>query len=717
MRPLIVAFASFRTGINSGISTINSRTTSVRTTLLIRRMVPNGIDCRCRVPGCRLYWSLTADQINVKTDELIDKCKAVYDAVGKLSETPEVISVANVVKVLADIDCESSTEGNMLDFFQHVSPHKDLREASTESTRKMSAFEVEMSMRVDVFRALKALDQKEEEKSKLSPEGRRYLARLIRNGKRNGLDLSENVQEELKNIKKKMSDLSIDFSKNLNEDTTSFEFTRDELAGCPDDFLNSLEKGEAGKLKVTLKYPHYFPVMGKCRVPATRAKMEKAFNSRCLKENTLLLEDTIVLREKQAQLLGYPTHADYVLEMRMAKNPQAVAKFLKDLNGKLQALKAEEFKTYLKYKAEEAAKYNFEDDGKINPFDMRYYMKMAEERLYSVDHQKLKEYFPMDKVTKGLLEIYQTILNLKFALVPDANVWHEDVTMYSVKDADDDRLLGHFYLDLYPRDGKFGHAAVFPLQPGCINPEGKRQTCVTAMVANFTKPTEGKPALLLHDEVETYFHEFGHVMHQICAQAEYAFFAGTKVERDFVEAPSQMLENWCWEKEPLALMSGHYKDGSAIPEDMVDKLVASHKANAGIFNLRQIMLGTFDQKIHSGAARGGAAVDTAAIFSQLGSEIMSIPATPDTNMAASFGHLLGGYDAQYYGYMWSEVFCMDMFYSRFKSEGVMNPAVGKDYRKCILQPGGSIDAADMLVNFLGREPNSDAFLLSKGLAK
>lgn len=671
-------------------------------------------DCACPgAPGCRLYWTLTPDQIETKTQELIAKSKAVFDAVGNLADRPNDITVESVVKPLAAMDCDGTTDQNQLDFLQHVSPDKVLREASTEADRKMSAFDVEMSMRTDVFKTLKILQQKEAETAKLSAEGKRYLERLIRSGKRNGLDLSSEVQDKIKNIKQKMSELGIDFSKNLNEENTNLEFSREELDGVSEDILNGLTKNkENGKFQISLKYPHYFPVQKKCTVVETRAKMEKAFHSRCLAENTRILEDLIGLRKEQASLLGYATHADFVLEMRMAKDPSKVAKFLHDLKIKLAPMKEKEFELFLEYKAEEAAKYGFPNDGKINPYDMRYYMTLAEERLYAVDQNKLKEYFPLATVTKGLLNIYQQLLGLKFSKIPDAAVWHEDVSMYSVTDADSGTLLGYFYLDLYPRQGKYGHAAVFGLQPGCINASGKRQVAVAAMVANFTKPTAEKPALLLHDEVVTYFHEFGHVMHQICAQAEYALFAGTHVERDFVEAPSQMLENWCWEKEPLALMSGHYKDGSAIPDNLLEKLIASNKANAGIFNLRQILLASFDQTIHTKPSDG---VNTAQLFSQMGVDIMGIPATPSTNMAASFGHLAGGYDAQYYGYMWSEVYCMDMFYSRFKVEGVMNSTVGRDYRRCILQPGGSIDAADMLKNFLGREPKSDAFLKSKGL--
>ncbi|XP_069369697.1 neurolysin, mitochondrial isoform X2 [Paralichthys olivaceus] len=655
-----------------------------------------------------LRWDLSPEEIRTTADNLINRVKKVFDDIGSLST--EHVTVENTLKALADAKLDYASSRHVLDFPQYVCPSKEVRSASTEADKLLSEFDVEISMREDVFKRITTLQRKFQDD--VSPEEKRFIDRLVTLGKRRGLHLSKDIQEEIKRTSKLISELSIEFNQNLNEDNTFLLFSERELGGLADSYLNGLEKTATGKYKVTLEYPHYFPLMKRCHNPETRRKMETAFHSRCKEVNTAILEQLIQLRAKVADLLGYSSHANYVLEMNMAKNAGNVSDFLDTFYETLKPIGIKERKYILALKKRECLMKGLTFDEQINAWDMPYYMNQVEQGKFAVNKDKLIEYFPLDVVTEGLFGIYQELLGLTFTEVEHAHVWHENVKLYSAHDTETGEEIGQFYLDLHPRGGKYGHAACFGLQPGCRGPDGKRRLPVAAMVANFTKPRKGFPSLLQHHEVETYFHEFGHVMHELCSKTTFSEFSGTLVETDFVEVPSQMLENWVWEKEPLKRMSRHYKDGSAIPDNLLDKLIASRVANTGLMNLRQVVLSKVDQSLHTSPC-----ADTAEVFAKHCQEILGVPATPGTNMTASFSHLAGGYDGQYYSYLWSEVYSMDIFFSRFKKEGIMNPKVGKEYRRVILEVGGSLDGMDMLETYLGRAPCQDAFFQCKGLIR
>jgi len=651
---------------------------------------------------------LTAEEIQIRSAELIAQIKALFD----ITANATTLSYDTVLKPLLEAHRYSFLMGSMITFPRHVHECPEIRKASSDATKALDVSSVEMSMRKDVFEKLVEYKDNFSEKDNLRPEYARCLDRIIHNGRRNGLHLSQEIRDEVKAIKKRTSELTLQFSRNLAEENSSILFDPEDLGGMPYSFIQNLPRDpESGKCKVSLRYPHFFPITRKCHVPETRRILETAYQSKCLNENTEILEEIIDLRHKEATLLGYPNHATYSQDMLMVKNPEKVNEFLTDLIRKLQPLWEEEKNQMLELKKIECEKYGYEFNDKLDFWDFRYYLCLIEEEKYAVDQELIMEYFPLDIVTKGMLSIYEDLLSLKFTYLPNADKWHDDVKVYQVNDKESKELMGYFYLDLFPREGKFGHACCVPLQPGSLDPDGIKQPAISAMLTNFNRPKDGKPSLLDHKEVETYFHEFGHLMHTICSRAETAIFFGTRVETDFVEAPSQMLENWAWEKEPLQRMSSHYETNVPLPDDLIDRLSHSQKACAGALNLRQLVLAQFDQEIHLNGH-----CNTKEIYAKVLKEIMGLDAIPGTNMPANFNHLCVGYSGRYYSYLWSEVYSMDMYKTVFQPNGILNPDIGKKYRECILEPGGSVDAMTMLINFLGREPRNDSFLESKGLS-
>ena len=377
----------------------------------------------------------------------------------------------------------------------------------------------------------------------------------------------------------------------------------------------------------------------------------------------------------------------------MAGSSQCVKEFLENLKAKMKSLAEEDLAALSELKLTETG-----DKSGIAMYDYRYYMKRREKLHFGIDHEAYRSYFPVTKVTEAVCGIYQELLGLKFTPDTFCKLWHEDVTCYMVHDAASGELLGRFFLDLFPREGKYGHACCIGLQPSCHS-DTFSQTAEAVMLANFTRGDPG----LTHDEVETFFHEFGHLMHQLCSRTQLSCFSGTRVERDFVETPSQMLENWCWTMDGLRRLSCHFQTGAPLSEQMVSDLVRTRFVSHGLQTLRQVALSTLDFVLHTDPCA------SLSVYDVIMRDILGIPSVPDTCMPATFSHLTGGYDSKYYGYLWSQVFAADMFATRFLPEGVLSPGVGMEYRRCILEPGGTLDAGVMLRNFLGREPNSDAF--------
>ncbi|KAF7125365.1 hypothetical protein CNMCM5793_001543 [Aspergillus hiratsukae] len=709
-----------------------------------------------RPPQAPPLFTATAQSIVDDAKRLIETSRKVQDNVVA-NVKPESATFDSVLKPLAQDENTMALESHILSFYQAVSTEQPLRDASSKAEELMDEFFIETVMREDVFKLVDAVLKKNES---LDPESRRLLEKEHKDYIRNGLGLPAGPKRDrFKEIKKRLSQISIEFQKNLNEENGGIWFTPEELDGVPEDVLSGLKKGEGeheGKLWLTFKYPDLFPTMKYAKNAETRKRLMIENENKC-NQNVPLFREAIILRDEAARLLGYPNHAAFRIEDKMAKTPKTVDDFLGDLRSRLTAGGHKEIKALLELKKADLEARGESFDGRYYLWDHRFYDRLMLEKDYSLDQQLIAEYFPLQTTIEGMLKIFEELFGLVFVEITGEDrekvapsgkgsdiVWHEDVQIFSVWDdkGEGSGFVGYLYLDLFPRPGKYGHAANFNLQPGFIDADGKRRYPATALVCNFTKPTAKKPSLLKHDEVVTLFHELGHGIHDLVSKTTYARFHGTSTVRDFVEAPSQMLENWCWTPSQLKSLSKHYSTLSPeylaawqeqakgksqpperIPDDVIDNLIRTKHVNDALFNLRQLHFGIFDMTVHEAESHEQIQkLPISATYNQLRKQIALQDGPEVLGMGdewghgeATFGHLIGGYDAGYYGYLSSQVYSMDMFYTIFKDDP-MNPAAGRRYRYGVLEKGGSQDEMKTLTDFLGREPKTDAFYKELGLA-
>jgi thimet oligopeptidase len=405
-------------------------------------------------------------------------------------------------------------------------------------------------------------------------------------------------------------------------------------------------------------------------------------------------------------LLGFKTYAEYRVGNRMAKLPQNVWDFENNLVDRLKEKAQMDYDELLVVKRE---KLGDETINVIQPWESGYYNNILLKEKYDLDQNIVKEYFETNNVINGLFQIAQHLFAVEFEEVQNPSVWDKDVKMFNVKK--NGKIISRFYTDLYPRPNKFSHAACWPMIKGKNTPEGY-QMPVATLVCNFPAPTDDTPSLLSHSEVETFFHEFGHVLHNVLTTAELSTQSGTSVSRDFVEAPSQIFENWTWNYDALKLFAKNYKTGEVLPESLFAKMVAAKNVGSGLSNTQQVFYGMIDFTLHD-KYDPTSATTTTEVVTELQNSITLYPHLEGTHMQAAFGHLMG-YAAGYYGYLWSLVYAQDMF-SVFEQNGIMDVETGLRYRDVILANGGSRDEFEMVVEFLGREPNQDAYFRSIGL--
>jgi metallopeptidase MepB len=635
-------------------------------------------------PQAPPVFTATPQSVVEDTKNLLATSKKITDdIVAQIAEKDA--GFQNVLLPMTQNEDQSALSTHILGFYQSVSTDQKLRDASTEAEKLMDDAYIEASMREDVF---KLVDAALKRGDKLDDESQRLLEKEHKGFVRNGLNIPAGPKRDrFKDIKKRLSELAIAFSKNLNEEKGGMWFTKAELDGLPEDVL-SLLKQEGDKYWLTYKYPDLFPALKYIKNPTVRQKIFVGNENKC-NQNVPLFRESILLRDEAARLLGYPNHAAFRIEDKMAKTPKTVDDFLGDLRSRLAQGGLNEIEVLKKMKKDDVESRGEKFDGHYFLWDHRFYGRLMEEKDYQLDQQLISEWFPLQTSIRGMLEIFEHLFGLSFVEVVGADrdtispsgkgddiVWHPEVQVFSVWDdaGEGAGFVGYLYLDLFPRDGKYGHAANFNLQPGFITSNGTRRYPATALVCNFSKPTAKKPSLLKHDEVTTLFHELGHGIHDLVSRTTYSRFHGTNTVRDFVEAPSQMLENWCWTPSQLKSLSRHYstlspeymaawqeaqqqsstsKPEERLPDDLIEKLIKTKNLNGALFNLRQLHFGTFDMAIHEPADHAALeGMDITETYNSLRKDICKIDG-PEAqgegnkwgNGQATFGHLMGGYDA------------------------------------------------------------------------
>lgn len=655
-----------------------------------------------RVP----QFETTPEQVAAASKSAIAMGDAALDRIAK--QDPRRATFDSTFVAFDDATSDVGLVGSRLNFIQETSPSAAMRAAAEAAVKTLNQWNVGVQYREDVYHAIKAFAATQ---PRVTGEDQRLLEYTMRDYRRAGLDLAPEVRKEVEAMRKELTSLETDFETNIVNTRLPMTFTKAELAGLPDDFLNEIKSGDDAYTVLVNVTPQRLKVEENCSVEETRKKVTFAEYNLAKEANLPLFNRLVMLRNQIALKLGYASWDDYQIEVKMAKNGATATNFIQDLVRGIQPKFSAEMAELQKLKAAET----HDPKAKIELWDWRYYQNQLMKQRYTVDTEALRVYFPYQRTLEGMFAIYQSLFGLKFEQVQAPYVWADGVTLWAVLDARSGEPMGLFYLDMFPRDGKYNHFAEFGIQPGWVQPNGVFLRPTVALVCNFTPATRDQPSLLDHREVETLFHEFGHCMHAILSEAKRARFSGTNVPGDFVEAPSQMLENWTFDKNVLDTFAADYRDPSKkVPADILARMKEVRLATIGVFYRRQFAFGMLDLVAH-GPRSADQNFDGQVITNGILSDVfLDVPR--DSAFVSYFGHIAGGYDAGYYGYAWADDIAADMASVFEKSpKGYLDTNTGMRLRKEIYSQGDARDVNVSIEKFLGRKHTHEAFLKKLGI--
>lgn len=617
----------------------------------------------------------------------------------------------NTARAIDTIQSQFSTINSTLQILEMVSPDAEIRTACHEEAIKQQAFAVDAFSNKKVYQAFKEYVDANAAKESLSAEQLYFNKEVMRDFIRSGLELVDAEFQPVQALKKELGELELTFDTNIAIDKSKITATEQDLDGCDAHFIQHLQKDESGNYLLGCDYPTYSEVMDHCKVEQTRKRLYFAYNNRAYPQNVDVLGKIIDKRDELARRLGFASYAALDIDSEMAKTPERAQDFIENLAQTARLKADQEFQAFKNDLPQGIA---LDANGQFNAWDLAYVKSYYKKKHFDIDERVVAEYFPVQQALQGVFDIYQKFLSLDFTVLKPSWAWHDDVQLIEIREHGSKKLCGYLFLDLYPRDNKYSHACFCSIVPTIQEKTSDRTIqktpSVGLVIGNFPKATPGRPALLKHSDVETFFHEFGHAMHGLLGCTELASFSGTSVKRDFVEMPSQIFEEWLFDKPLLKGLAKHYQTGELLPDVLIDKIIALKKFDSGMFLERQCMLSLMALEYY----KPGAHKDTDAIRAALVQRLVpQVRFEQDSHMQASFGHLTG-YGAKYYGYMWSKVFALDAFYV-VREQGLLNPEAGKVFVDKILAKGGSVDPNLLLKDYLGREPNDKAFFQDLGI--
>lgn len=668
-----------------------------------------------------LFSQIKPEHIQPAVEQAIADCRAKVEEVLASDAAPTWDSI---IVPLAETDDRLSRIWSPVSHLNSVQNSEALREAYEACLPALSDYGTWVGQNKGLYEAYKSIKQSDAFAT-LSQAQQKTIVDELRDFELSGIGLPADQQKRYGDISKRTSELSSNFSNNVLDATMGWSkhiTDEAELSGLPESAMAAAKAAaEAKELDgwlLTLEMPSYIPVMTYANHKPLRREIYEAFVTRASDrgpnagkwDNTDLISEELQLRHEVSRLLGFASYSEKSLATKMAESPTQVLGFLNDLAAKAKPQgerEVEELKAFVKEEF---------DIDELDLWDVTYYSEKLKQKLYQISDEELRPYFPESKAVSGLFEVLNRLFGMTVVEREGVDVWHESVRFFDIFDSTN-TLRGSFYLDLYAREHKRGGAWMDECRVRRITENGELQTPVAYLTCNFSKPVGGKPALFTHDEVVTLFHEFGHGIHHMLTQIDVASVSGINgVPWDAVELPSQFLENWCYEEEALAFISGHYETGEPLPKEMLDKMLAAKNFQSAMFILRQLEFGMFDFTLHTNydPDLGAKVLETLA---EVKAKVAVFPSVEWNRFSHSFGHIFaGGYGAGYYSYLWAEVLSADAF-SRFEEEGIFNTETGQSFLNNILEMGGSEEPMELFKRFRGREPQVDAMLRHAGIGK